>query len=180
MIPPPLDDPALHDPAPPAAAPGPRESARSLRGMIVRMAQSSGCPKRTAAAFALGVFLSFSPFLGLQILIAVGMALTLRLSRPALFAGLCANMPWFMIPWYSLTTALGAFILRVPISADIGSRLRGLTEHAIYRATFWQQLGEIAGPFLGAFVVGTTIGAALAAVAAYFAVVRVLRPLHGA
>lgn len=157
---------------------GVRPIPAGLRGRIVRMALASGCPKRTAAAFAFGVFLSFSPFFGLQIVIAFGIAFALRLSRAAMFVGLCANMPWFMLPWYTLTTALGAFILQVPVSPDTGARLARVMENPIYRAAFWHNLADVVGPFLWAFVVGSTLGAALAGVVAFVAVTRVLAPLH--
>ena len=48
-------------------------------------------PRRTAAAFALGVFFSFSPFIGLQIILSFTMAFLLRLNRLAVFLGLNAR-----------------------------------------------------------------------------------------
>ena len=55
-------------------------------------------PERTAAAFALGVFFSFSPFLGLQVAASFSLAFLFRLNRVAVFAGLNANLPWFVVP----------------------------------------------------------------------------------
>ncbi|CAN5644966.1 MAG: DUF2062 domain-containing protein [Acidobacteria bacterium] len=156
---------------PPADSPA---SAAGVWGRIMRLAAASGNPKRTAAAFALGVFLSFSPFFGLQIAIGMSVALLLRLSKAATFIGLWANLPWFMIPWYTATTIGGAFLLRVPLSPDLAGELRAVMEYPLYRAVFWERLAEVAGPFLWAFLVGSTVGAAGVGVVAYFSLVRVL------
>src|SRR5688572_9513272 len=59
---------------------------------LARLAESRDTPRRTAAAFALGVFLSFSPFLGLQIVTGLTLAIALRLSRVATLVGLCVNL----------------------------------------------------------------------------------------
>jgi uncharacterized protein (DUF2062 family) len=144
------------------------------RGRLVRLAAASGSPKRTALAFAFGVFLSFSPFLGLQVVVGLGAAMVLRFSKAAVFAGLCANMPWVMIPWYTLTTAAGASLLRVPISADLKDQVSRLFDLPVYQSAFWTQAAELAGPFLWCFLIGSTAGALLAGAAAYLAVFRLL------
>jgi uncharacterized protein len=159
---------------PEAPALGPPATASGLWGRITRLAAASGCPKRTAAAFALGVFLSFSPFLGLQLALGMSAAFLLRLSKAATFIGLWANLPWIMIPWYTATTIAGAFLLRIPISPDLAGELGAVMEYPVYRAVFWDRLAELAGPFLWAFLVGSTAGAVVAGVVAYVAVVRVL------
>lgn len=156
----------------------PAEPVPTVTGLWSRvkgLAATSGCPKRTAAAFAVGVFLSFSPLLGFQVVLAVGLALALRLSKTALFLGLWANMPWFMIPWYTATTLAGAFLLRIPVSPNLGAELRTVIEHPFYRPVFWERLFEVAGPFLWAFLIGPTVGALMVGAVAYVALVRVLR-----
>src|SRR5207248_11671647 len=49
-------------------------------------------PKRTAAAFALGVFFGFSPFLGLHTLLGVAFAFLLNLNRVAVLLGVYSNL----------------------------------------------------------------------------------------
>jgi uncharacterized protein (DUF2062 family) len=128
---------------------------------------AGGSHRRTAAAVALGVFLSFSPFLGLQIVLGLSAASRLRLSRVAVFAGLCTNLPWIMIPWYALTTATAARLLGTPIGADFSVRLGQLLELPIYRSSFWERAGELAGNLFWPYLVGSTGGALLLGVAAY-------------
>ena len=147
------------------------------RSLLERLAGSNESPQRTAAAFAFGTFLSFSPFLGFQVATGMGVAFLLRLNRPAVFIGLCTNLPWFMIPWYSLTTYLGSLILREPIAADLGTRLSALLELPFYRLAFWQRAYDIALPFLWSFLVGTTLAAIPVGVLAYFITLPFLRQM---
>ena len=126
---------------------------------LARLAESKDTPRRTAAAFALGVFLSFSPFLGLQTIMALVLAFALRLSRVAVLLGVCTNLPWIMVPWYTLTTAAGAYALGVPIAADFQQRLGALLDLPIYRWAFWERALDLLWPFLGSFLVGSTAGA---------------------
>ena len=135
-------------------------------------------PHRTAAAFACGVFLSFSPLLGLQILIAASLAVLLRLSRVALLAGLCTNLPWIMVPWYTLTTVLAAAALGTPVGPEVRVALSKLLDISFFSTAFWTEAIEIVTPFLWSFLIGSTIGAVLIGIAAYLTVVRLVTRLQ--
>jgi hypothetical protein len=52
-------------------------------------------PWRLALSLAVGVFISFTPFYGLQTVLAIGAAVALRLNRAATVAGTWLNLPWF-------------------------------------------------------------------------------------
>src|SRR5213078_1770045 len=67
-------------------------------------------PERTAAAFALGVFFGFSPFIGFHTLLAVLFAFLLNFNRVAVLLGVYSNLPWFLGPYYAIATRLGAQI----------------------------------------------------------------------
>jgi uncharacterized protein (DUF2062 family) len=146
---------------------------------LEQAAIASGSPRRTAAAFAFGVFLSFSPLLGLQVAIGMGIAFALRLSRGTVFLGLCTNLPAIMVPWYAATTAAGALVLQVPLSPEFGARLSGVLDIPAYTAAFWLQTFDLLWPLGSAFVVGSTAGALLLAVAAYVSTSRLLAQVHG-
>lgn len=143
------------------------------RTTIERIAQTD-TPHRTAAAFACGVFLSFSPFLGLQIVIAVGLVVMLRLSRMALLAGLCMNLPWIMLPWYTLTTVGAAAVMGTPVGPEVRGALTHLLDLSIFSTAFWTQAIHIVTPFFWSFLIGSTIGAIVIGIAAYLTVVRVI------
>jgi uncharacterized protein (DUF2062 family) len=156
-------------------------------GAIVRVLRRIACvdtPHRVAAAFALGVFLSFSPLLGLQTLIGLSTAFALRLSRVAVFAGLCTNLPWIMVPWYALTTWLGAEALRTPLGPNLKADLAQLFAVPVYHAGFWSQAAHLLAPFFWAFVLGSTAGAVVVGTIAYFAtahaIVRMIAAEHTA
>jgi uncharacterized protein (DUF2062 family) len=131
-------------------------------------------PQRTAAAFAIGTFLSFSPLLGLQIATGLTAAFTLRLNRPALLIGLCTNLPWIMVPWYTLTTLAGARILGLSLPADMGNRLSRLLNLRVFTAEFWTLAGDLVAPLAWAFLVGSTAAAIIVGMLAYVAALRFL------
>ena len=61
-------------------------------------------PERTAAAFALGVFFGFSPFLGFHTILGILFAFLLNLNRVAVLLGVYSNLPWLLAPYYFFTT----------------------------------------------------------------------------
>lgn len=69
-------------------------------------------PHRTALAFGVGVFIAFSPFLGLHTVIAIALAFALRLNRVAVLAGAWINA-WALAPSYAFGTFIGAVLLGV-------------------------------------------------------------------
>ena len=145
-----------------------------IRRLLRRLAEESS-PQRTAAGLALGVFLSFSPFLGLQILLGIGLAGIFRLSRLAVLIGLCANLPWIMVPWYVATTATAATIIGGSITVDLGARFTDLFALPVYRFAFWSRAVEVIGAVLWPFLIGSSAGALVLATAAYAIALRVLR-----
>src|SRR6478736_7187723 len=86
-----------------------------LRGWLDQMLHTHDTPERTAAAFALGVFLGFSPLLGLHTVLGLVLAFALNLNRVAVLLGIYSNLPWILPAYYTIATAIGAAILRVPI-----------------------------------------------------------------
>ena len=147
-----------------------------MRQVVERLAALGDSPQRTAAAFAVGVFLSFSPFLGLQIALGMTAAVAFRLHKAAVFIGLCTNLPWIMIPWYALTTAAAATVLGLSLAADIGERLGTILALPIYRAVFWERAIELLGPYVWSFVIGPTAGALVLGGGAYLLSLRILTP----
>src|SRR5579871_5082143 len=83
-------------------------------------------PERTATAFALGVFLGFSPLLGLHTLIAIVLAFMLDLNRVAVLLGVYSNLPWVMAAYYAFTTMVGAAIVRARLPPDLRDQLGAL------------------------------------------------------
>ena len=145
-----------------------------LRRAFDELTTVGDAPHRTAAALALGVGLSFSPLLGLQILIGIGAAIALRLSRVAVIIGLCANLPWIMVPWYALTTAAAAAILGTATTGDVGERVAHLLTVPFYEKAFWTHARGLLDVFFWPFVLGPTVGATVLAAITYNVALRLL------
>lgn len=136
-----------------------------LRQWLNLLLHTHDTPKRTAAAFALGVFFGFSPFLGLHTVLGLIAAFLLNLNRVAVVVGIYSNLPWILPAYYTLATVIGAAILRVRIPPGL---FKELTE-ALSAASWgeFRSLAHALTPLAWAFVVGSTLCALVLAGAAY-------------
>src|ERR1041384_6708054 len=82
-------------------------------------------PERTALAFSIGVFIAFSPFLGLHTIMATLIAFIFRFNKIAIYSGTFINNPFLtLVPIIIASYAVGAFILGRPLSIpDAGMAL---------------------------------------------------------
>jgi uncharacterized protein (DUF2062 family) len=133
-----------------------------MRQAVRRAAQAllkiDDTPPRVALAFGLGLFIAFFPIFGIHTVMALGVGFAFRLSRVALLAGCYVNNPWTLVPLYSAGTALGCWLLGVPL-AEL-SRLSGN----------FRDLGGLVWPY----VVGNLVAGALAGLVGYGCLKRVL------
>lgn len=83
---------------------------RSLFRQILHLDET---PHRTALAFAIGVFIGFSPAYGLHMLMVGFCAWAFGLNLIALLAGAFLNNPWTLIPILGATYWTGAKLLGV-------------------------------------------------------------------
>ena len=138
---------------------------KRIRSWLEQLLHTHDTPHRTALAYALGVFLGFSPVLGLHTVMGLALAFIFGLNRVAVILGVYSNLPWLLPAYYTLTTVAGAAILRVDVQPKaLEEAMRG------FSAASW---GEFAGlarhlaPLLWAYVLGSTLGALLLAGIAY-------------
>lgn len=124
-------------------------------------------PERTAAAYALGVFFGFSPFLGLHTILAIALAFVLRLNRVAVLLGVYSNLPWILAPYYTAATVLGAAATHTRLPAGFRDRLGQVMELSITDGALWRQVGSLLEPLLWPYAIGATIGATALAALAY-------------
>lgn len=124
-------------------------------------------PQRTAAAFALGVFFGFSPFLGFHTLLGIAFAFLLNLNRVAVLLGVYSDLPWFLAPYYASVTLAGARITGHRIPPGFKSQIGALFELSLIHKEFWERLITILKPLLIPYAVGSTLGALILAVIAY-------------
>jgi uncharacterized protein (DUF2062 family) len=150
-----------------------------LRHAVDQLLHTHDTPRRTAGAFALGVFFGFSPLLGLHTVLGLALAFALRLNRIAVLIGIYSNLPWILPPYYVMATVVGAAILGVSVPHDLAGQLHqvvsepGLSELRIV-------FGNLA-PLFWSFMLGSTIGSCVLAFVAYylsFAAIEARRRAH--
>ena len=89
-------------------------SLTSIRTQLTKVLQLQESPHRIALAFAVGVFIAFSPTYGLHTLSSVFLAWAIRLNYAAIILGNFVNNPWTTIPILGATMWTGCFILGIP------------------------------------------------------------------
>jgi uncharacterized protein (DUF2062 family) len=121
-------------------------------------------PRRLAVALAVGVFISCTPFWGLQTLLAVLVAAACRLNRAATLLGTWLNLPWFAPFVYGAAIKIGLVVAPGLSKADAASFDLLLRDPgALSWATVWSWLRGSSLPLL----VGSTIVGLAAAAATY-------------
>jgi uncharacterized protein (DUF2062 family) len=136
-----------------------------IRSWLEQLLHTHDTPRRTAAAYSLGVFLAFSPMLGLHTVLGVALAFAFRLNRVAVILGVYTNLPWLVPAYYTIATIAGAAVLGV----DVQPRALEEAVRAISAAS-WGEFGGLArrlAPIMWAYVLGSTVGSVLLAAVAY-------------
>ena len=85
-------------------------------GAVLRL---DDAPWRVALALAIGVFISCTPFWGLQTLLSLAVATIFRLNRAVTVTGAWLNLPWFAPVVYGFALRIGALILPDLHGADV-------------------------------------------------------------
>jgi hypothetical protein len=152
------------------------------RKWVTLLLHTHDTPRRTAAAFAMGVCLAFCPLLGLHTVLALVIAFAFGLNRVAAVAGVYVNLPWLIVPYYTLATMAGARLLGTEAPPQFGDRLARTFDLSFTGGAFWRGLADVVAPFAWPFVIGSTIGAIVLGVIAYAVAVPVIvagrRHLH--
>ena len=120
---------------------------KRLRDAVGRLFQIDEPPHRLALAFGIGVWIGFSPLLGLHTWMALAAAAMFRLNRVALLVGAWLNA-WTAIPALAVGTSLGCWMLGVSPAglAHVTWGGGGLG--------FLKNLVQELGPYLWPFLVG--------------------------
>jgi uncharacterized protein len=136
-----------------------------IRSWLEQLLHTHDTPQRTALAYALGVFLGFSPMLGLHTVLGLALAFVFGLNRVAVVLGVYSNLPWLVPAYYTLATIAGAAVLGV----DVQPRALEEAMRAV-SGTSWGQFAGVArrlAPLMWAYALGSTVGALLLAAVAY-------------
>jgi uncharacterized protein (DUF2062 family) len=141
---------------------------RSLvRKWLGRLLHIHDSPRRTAAAYAVGVFFSFSPAVGLHTVLALIVAFVFHLNRVAVIIGVYTNLPWFMAPYYTLTTVAAAEVMGVALPPHFSRRLGEVFALSLFGREFWAALGTLLSPLVWPFTLGSLAGSLVLGAAAF-------------
>ena len=138
-----------------------------MRRWLETLLHIDDTPERTAAAYTLGVFFGFSPFLGFHTVLAIALAFLLNLNRVAVLLGVYSNLPWIIAPYYTFATMVGAALTRTRLPAGFRERLSELFQMSYRDGTFWRHIGSLLQPLLWPYIIGSLLGAIAIASCAY-------------
>jgi uncharacterized protein (DUF2062 family) len=136
------------------------------RRWLDQLLHTHDTPERTAAAYAVGVFFGFSPFLGLHTVFGLIVAFTFNLNRVAVLLGVYSNLPWILPAYYTLATTLGATLLQYDIPPGFWKDLREVLTDASW-GEFRTFTKVMMAPLIWSYALGSTIGAVALGVTAY-------------
>jgi uncharacterized protein (DUF2062 family) len=143
-----------------------------VKDLFRRVLHLGESPERTALAFALGVFIAFTPTYGLHGVSALLFAWLFRLNFLALMAGNLLNNPWTFLPIIAGSMWLGLLLDPVGPPPDV--------DWIAFKSLMWvdklRMLWTEFRPYLVPFIVGHillgVVATALAYVLAYFGIRR--------
>ena len=129
-----------------------------FRDRIRSIFQLNDTPHRLALTFAVGVFIAFSPTVGLHIFTCLIVAWVFRLNKLVLLTAAFINNPWTIVPLYGFCIWFGGKLIGREIAMP-QIAWNELTLSSAYVAI---------KPFLWPFVAGTLVAGSIAAFVAYF------------
>jgi uncharacterized protein len=149
-----------------------------FRARFRRLLALDDPPERTALAFSIGVFIAFSPFLGLHTIAATLIAFLFRFNKIAIYTGTFINNPFLtLVPIVIVSYAIGAFLLGRPLMLS-ESGLEVLTHPRIFSAEYYKQLFVEAWAVFLPFAIGGLLLSVVCSLVAYPLTLRTLRAYH--
>ena len=129
-------------------------------------------PSRVALGLAVGVFISCTPFYGLQTLLSLAVATVFRLNKAATVTGTWLNLPWLAPFVYGVALHVGGLIVTDPQGVDAAAFAELLRTSSRLSATNVIQLLRDVSL---ALLIGTAVVGALAGVVTYVVAFVLLR-----
>jgi uncharacterized protein (DUF2062 family) len=138
-----------------------------MKDLFKKLLHIEDTPERTALAYSIGVFLGFSPFLGIHTLVALAIAFLFNLNRVALLLGAWSNTPWWIVPYYTIATWIGMWVTGFWIEwKTIKEVFQSGIDQGFLSSDFWSRIAS-QGDLLLSFAFGSLILAASLSLIAY-------------
>jgi uncharacterized protein (DUF2062 family) len=131
---------------------------RYVRDRIRSLFHLNDSPNKLATSFAVGIFIAFSPTIGLHTISCLFFAWIFRLRKLVVFTAALLNNPWTMVPLYGFCLWFGIKIT--------GSMIE--TPDIAWQSLTFTSTYHILRPYLWPFVAGTVVLGSVAAVLSYF------------
>lgn len=146
-----------------------------LRATVRRLLAIDDPPERTALAFSIGVFIAFSPFLGLHTILATVIAFWFRFNKIAIYAGTFVNNPFLtLVPIILASYAVGALLLGRPLGLPAES-IELLKHPHLLTGAWWGELFRSSAEVLAPFILGGMVLSVVCSILAYPLTLRFLR-----
>ena len=141
---------------------------RARRFLAQKVLHTDDTPHAIALGTALAMLVAFLPLIGVQTVIAVGLAALFRANKAVCVPVVWITNPFTMWPIYGACFGLGRFLMAVPNRGDeavVLSQLQQRQSVGLFDRGFWEgllsQLGNVSIElWVGCAVVGSLLGLA--------------------
>ena len=138
-----------------------------FRATLRRLLAINDPPERTALAFSVGVFIGFSPLLGLHTILATLIAFLFRFNKVAIYLGTYINNPILtLVPIILSSYAIGAFLLGRPLRIPPEGIELLKNPHLLTRS-YYHQVFVNSWSIVEPFAIGATVLSVVCSVLAY-------------
>ncbi len=135
-------------------------------------------PERTALAFSIGVFIAFSPFLGLHTIAATLVAFLFRFNKIAIYAGTFLNNPFLtLVPIIVASYALGALVLGRPLGIP-AEGVELLKNPNIFSRDYYKEIFSHSWYIVWPFTLGASLLSVICSLLSYPLTLWLLRKHH--
>ena len=153
---------------------------RIKRFFIYRVLHVDDTPHRIALGVAIGIFVTWTPTIGLQMVLTVALAWLLRANMLVGVPFVWISNPLTLLPIYGTNTVVGAWL--VGNGTDCWGKIAAATQFRggliAQMQAWWEATWEIFWPlWLGSIIVGLTLGAILYPLT-YYLVIAYRRHYH--
>jgi uncharacterized protein len=149
-----------------------------FRAALRRLLAVDDPPERTAFAFSVGIFIAFSPFLGLHTILATLVAFLFRFNKVAIYTGTFLNNPFLtLVPIIVGSYALGAFLMGRPIKIP-KEGIELLENPSIFSGDYYRRVFVHSLNIYKPFALGGIVLSVVCSLLAYPLTLRALRFYH--
>ncbi|HEY6804237.1 MAG TPA: DUF2062 domain-containing protein [Pyrinomonadaceae bacterium] len=149
-----------------------------FRAAFRRLLAIDDPPERTAFAFSVGVFIAFSPFLGLHTILATFVAFLFRFNKIAIYTGTFVNNPPLtLVPIIIASYAVGAFFMGRPVKIP-PQGIELLKDPHLLTGAYYHQLFTQGLTVFGPYAVGGMVLSVVCSLIAYPLTLRALRTVR--